>query len=41
MGNFVANLPKGITKDSPSEVFQEAYWQSGYKMPLEWVINKF
>jgi len=41
MGSFVEGLPKGITKESPSEDFEGAYWLSGYKMSLDWVVNRF
>lgn len=41
MGAFVSKLPKDLTPDSPEELYDKAYWASGYKMSRAWVINKF
>lgn len=41
MGTFVQNLDEGLTPYSDPELFERAYWQSGYKMPLKWVIDRF
>jgi hypothetical protein len=41
MGTFVQHLDPGITLSSPDSMYERAYWQSGYKMPLSWVIDRF
>lgn len=41
MGTFVQHLDEGLTPDSDPILFQYAYWQSGYKMPLKWVVDRF
>lgn len=41
MGKFVDELPANLTELSAWEDYQNAYWKSGYKMPVKWVINRF
>lgn len=41
MGTFVQNLDYGLNPFSEAALFEKAYWQSGYKMPLKWVVDKF
>lgn len=41
LGVFVDALPKGIHNMSPIGAYQEAYEVSGFKYPLERVINLF
>lgn len=41
MGMFVQHLDEGITTSSELSAYERAYWQSGYKMPLNWVVDKF
>lgn len=41
MGTFVQYLPKGITRLSDKEMYQTAYEKSGYKMSIDWAIEKF
>lgn len=41
MGKFVDELAPGLTIDSDPNHYETAYWKSGYKMPLKWVINRF
>ena len=41
MGTFVQNLPPGLHRDSEQFKYEKAYWQSGYKMSISWVIDRF
>lgn len=41
MGTFVQHLPKNLTRISPKEEYLNAYEKSGYKMSVDWVIEKF
>jgi len=41
MGTFVQYLDEGLTPTSDPTLYERAYWQSGYKMPLKWVIERF
>jgi hypothetical protein len=41
MGKFIDGLPEGLTPDSHTVLYIEAYEQSGYRMRLENVISKF
>lgn len=41
MGKFVTKLPPNISPSSPEELYEEAYIYAGYRMPIQWVINKF
>lgn len=41
MGKFVENLPPGMTPYTTINEFEDAYWKSGYKMPVQWVVSKF
>lgn len=41
MGKFVDELPSGLDENSDPSLYETAYWKSGYKMPLKWVINRF
>lgn len=34
MGKFVGSLPGGLNNKDDVSLFEDAYWQSGYKMPL-------
>lgn len=39
MSIFIRSLPKGLTQSSPTEAYMRSYELSGYKRPIEWVIN--
>lgn len=41
MGNFVQQLPPNLTPESDVFVYEKAYWHSGYKMSIQWVVDKF
>lgn len=41
LGDFVSNLPLGLEESSPLELYQEAYDESGYKLPLATVVTRF
>lgn len=41
LGKFVDELPPGLDAYSDPSLYESAYWKSGYKMPLKWVINRF
>lgn len=41
MGKFVDELPSNMTESTDLSEFETAYWKSGYKMPLKWVVNRF
>lgn len=34
MGKFVGALPGGLNNKDDVSLFEDAYWKSGYKMPL-------
>lgn len=41
MEKFVKALPPGITASSALTDYSDGYYSSGYKMPLNWVVDKF
>lgn len=41
MGKFIDKLPPNIKQNSPLDDYAEAYEYAGYRMPIEWVVNKF
>jgi hypothetical protein len=41
MGTFVQNLPPNLTRESDTFAYEKAYWRSGYKMSLGWVVERF
>lgn len=41
MGKFVDKLPPGLYREAPLELYEEAYNYAGYRMSIEWVVNKF
>jgi hypothetical protein len=41
MGTFIQNLPPHLSADSDVVNFEKAYWLSGYKMSIKWVLDKF